>query len=138
MSCLFNSLAALLGDRPDLLTSSSFAELRDIERPPTGASIRAAICALLDRRAIEVHSIPLDEWGAMEEGTTRDAYVRGMRDEGTWGGGVEIAAIASALRAQIVVRFGSIATVFGAEYAQDEDRAPMHLRYTGTHYMPLF
>jgi hypothetical protein len=74
----------------------------------------------------------------MEEGTTRAAYVRGMRDEGTWGGGVEIAAIASALRAQIVVRFGSIRTVFGAEYAQDDDSGPMHLLYTGTHYTPLF
>jgi hypothetical protein len=107
MSCLFDSLAALLVERPELLASSAFVELRELSalRPngPTGRSVRAAICALLARRAIEVHGIALDEWGAMEAGTTRDAYVRGMRDGGTWGGGVEIAAAATA---PIVVHYG--------------------------------
>jgi hypothetical protein len=94
MSCLFDSLAALLVQSPELLASSAFVELRELREPrePNGASVRAAICALLARRAIEVHGIALDEWGAMEAGTT---YVRGMRDGGTWGGGVEIAAEAT-------------------------------------------
>jgi hypothetical protein len=131
MSCLFDSLAALLVERPELLASSAFVELREL-RAPNGASVRAAICALLSRRAIEVHDIPLDEWGAMEEGTTRDAYVRGMRDGGTWGGGVEIAAIATALRVPIVVHYGSTRVVFGRGQEQ------LHLRYTGSHYTPVF
>ena len=97
MSCLFDSLAALLVERPELLASSAFVELRDLREPrePNGASVRAAICAAraaLAPRAIEVHGIALDEWGAMEAGTT---YVRGMRDGGTWGGGIEIAAAAT-------------------------------------------
>jgi hypothetical protein len=138
MSCLFNSMAALLCDRPDLLASSPFAELRDLERPPTGKSIRAATCALLDRRAIDVHAIPLDEWGAMEEGTNRDAYVRGMRDEGTWGGGIEIAALAAALRAPIVVHFGASRTIFGGEYDGPSTGPMLHLHYTGSHYTPVF
>jgi hypothetical protein len=64
-----------------------FVELRELrdpreprERPePDGASVRAsalAVRAALAPRAIEVHGIALDEWGAMEAGTT---YVRGMR-----------------------------------------------------------
>ena len=115
MSCLFDSLAALLVERPELLASSAFVELRELREPrePNGASVRAAICALLARRAIEVHGIALDEWGAMEAGTTRDAYVRGMRDGGTWGGGVEIAAAATALRVPIVVHYGPTRVVFG-------------------------
>jgi len=115
MSCLFDSLAALLVERPELLASSAFVELRELREPrePNGASVRAAICALLARRAIEVHGIALDEWGAMEAGTTRDAYVRGMRDGGTWGGGVEIAAAATALRVPIVVHYGPTRVVVG-------------------------
>ena len=148
MSCLFDSLAALLVERPELLASSAFPELRELSAlrvngpngpngpyGPNGASVRAAICALLARRAIEVHGIALDEWGAMEEGTTRDAYVRGMRDGGTWGGGVEIAAIATALRVPIVVHYGSTRVVFGRGH---DTRDHLHLRYTGSHYTPVF
>ncbi len=60
MSCLFDSLAALLVQRPELLASSAFVELRELREPrepreprslrePDGASVRAAICALLAR-----------------------------------------------------------------------------------------
>jgi hypothetical protein len=178
MSCLFDSLAALLVERPELLASSAFVELRELSalRPngPTGRSVRAAICALLARRAIEVHGIALDEWGAMEAGTTRDAYVRGMRDGGTWGGGVEIAAAATALRVPIVVHYGPTRVVFGPGGTNGHDGAgspigpygsdgpygpcwpigptgpvgpcgpygpavrPLDLRYTGSHYTPVF
>jgi hypothetical protein len=166
MSCLFDSLAALLVERPELLASSAFVELRELREPrdPSGASVRAAICALLARRAIEVHDIALDEWGAMEAGTTRDAYVRGMRDGGTWGGGVEIAAAATALRVPIVVHYGPTRVVFGPNGTGSPDGAgspigpygsngpygpygpygpavsvrPLDLRYTGSHYTPVF
>ena len=184
MSCLFDSLAALLVERPELLASSAFVELRELSalRPygpngpngPNGASVRAAICALLARRAIEVHDIALDEWGAMEAGTTRDAYVRGMRDGGTWGGGVEIAVAATALRVPIVVHYGATRVVFwpndgpsgpngpngpsgpsglggpnGPNWPNGPDGpnglgglgglgARLELRYTGSHYTPVF
>jgi hypothetical protein len=84
----------------------------------TGAALRAALCDVMP--SVRVHGASLDEWGAMEEGTNRDAYVRGMRDEGTWGGGIEIAALAAALRAPIVVHFGASRTIFGGEYDGDE------------------
>jgi hypothetical protein len=73
MSCLFNSLAALLFDRPRLLRESPFEELRELPRPATGRDLRAAVCALLRRRELRVHDIGLDEWGAMEAGTPSDA-----------------------------------------------------------------
>ena len=81
MSCLFDSLAALLVERPELLASSAFVELRELREPralrePNGESVRAAICALLARRAIEVHGIALDEWGAMEARRVRARHAR--------------------------------------------------------------
>jgi hypothetical protein len=131
MSCLFNSMAALLADRPRLLRESRFEEPRDLPRPPSGRDLRAAVCALLRRRELRVHDVGLDEWGAMEAGTQSDAYVRIMRDEGTWGGGVEIAALAAALRVPIEVE-GAARATFGEAYA----RRPLRLHYTGSHYTP--
>ena len=55
MSCLFDSLAALLVERPELLASSAFVEPRALWEPD-GASVLAARAA----RAIEVHGIALD------------------------------------------------------------------------------
>ena len=77
MSCLFDSLAALLVQRPELLASSAFVEPREPREPraprePDGASVRAARAA----RAIEVHGIALDEWGAMEARRVRARHAR--------------------------------------------------------------
>ena len=131
MSCLFNSLAALLFDRPRLLRESPFEELRGTPWPPTGRELRAAVCELLRRDVLRVHGIGLGEWGAMEAGTRSDAYVRLMRDEGTWGGGVEIAALAAALRVPIEVD-GAARATFGEAFK----RRPLRLHYTGSHYTP--
>ena len=130
MSCLFDSVAALLRDRPDLAPLRCAAlDGRTVPWPPTGRALRASVCALLT--SIKVHDIGLDEWGAMEAGTQSDAYVRIMRDEGTWGGGVEIAALAAALRVPIEVE-GAARATFGEAYA----RRPLRLHYTGSHYTP--
>jgi hypothetical protein len=58
MSCLFDSLAALLVERPELLASSAFVEPRALWEPD-GASVLAARAARA-ARAIEVHGIALD------------------------------------------------------------------------------
>ena len=100
--------------------------------------------------------------------------MRGMRDGGTWGGGVEIAAAATALRVPIVVHYGPTRVVFGPNGTGSPDGAgspigpygsdgpygpcwpigptgpvgpcgpygpavrPLDLRYTGSHYTPVF
>jgi hypothetical protein len=127
MSCLFDSVAALLRDRPDLVRGAAAAHGA---MPPTGRELRAAVCARLP--ATKVHDIGLDEWGAMEAGTSSAAYVARMRDEGTWGGGVEIVALAEALRVPIEVS-GAATAVFGEAYRHVR---PLRLHYTGSHYTP--
>jgi hypothetical protein len=76
-------------------------ELRDPREPrerpePDGASVRAAICAA---RAIEVHGVALDEWGAMEARRLRARHARRLRARHARrrhvGRGVEIAAAAT-------------------------------------------
>ncbi len=47
--------------------------------------------------------------------------MRGMRDGGTWGGGVEIAAAATALRVPIVVHYGPTRVVFGPSGTNGHD-----------------
>jgi hypothetical protein len=167
---MFDSLAALLVQRPELLVSSAFVEPRELREPreprelrePDGASVRASVLAARAARAIEVHDIALDEWGAMEAGTT---YVRGMRDGGTWGGGVEIAAAAP--RVVPPPSWSTTAVVFGpvgagspndsngpygpdGPYGPNDSNGPygpygpagsvrpLGLRYTGSHYTPVF
>ena len=131
MSCLFDSVAALLRDRPDLAPLRCAAlDGRTVPWPPTGRALRASVCALLT--SIKVHDIGLDEWGAMEAGTSSAAYVTRMRDEGTWGGGVEIVALADALRVPIEVS-GAASAVFGEAYRH---AMPLRLHYTGAHYTP--
>ena len=132
MSCLFDSVAALLSDRAGLVRDAPFDVLRAMTWPPTGRALRDAVCALLTADALTVHDIGLDEWGAMEAGTSRVAYVTGMRDEGTWGGGVEIAALAEALRVPIEVH-GAASAVFGEAHRPVR---PLLLHYTGSHYTP--
>lgn len=147
MSCLFDSVAALLRDRPGLVRDTPFYELRAMPWPPTGRALRDAVCALLTADALTVHDIGLDEWGAMEAGTSRGAYVRRMRDEGTWGGGVEIAALAEALRVPIEVS-GAASAVFGEAHGHlrlegpvpirpIRPLRPLRLHYTGSHYTPI-
>ncbi len=82
--------------------------------------------------------------------------MRGMRDGGKWGGGVEIAAAATALRVPIVVHYGPTRVVFGlvGPYGPcwpigptgpvgpcgpyGPAVRPLDLRYTGSHYTPVF
>ena len=145
MSCLFDSVAALLCDRPYLVRHSPFDELRAMPWPPTGRALRGAVCALLTAAALNVHDIRLDAWGAMETGTSSREYVSRMRDEGTWGGGVEIVALAEALRVPIEVS-GAASAVFGEPHGPLRLEGPMRpimqirplrLHYTGSHYTPI-
>ena len=127
MSCLFESLAELINEREDV----HGAYWRKV--PFTAASLRAEICAELERREISVHDVPLAEWGAMETGTDARAYTRSMCESGTWGGGVEIAALCSMIRAPIYVR-GAARVSFGREFSPI---APLRVHYTGSHYTAI-
>jgi hypothetical protein len=127
MSCLFESLAQLINQRPEL-----HSRFRD-KLPLSAASLRAEICSELERREISVHDVPLAEWGAMETGTDARAYTRSMCESGTWGGGVEIAALCSMIRAPIYVR-GAARVSFGREFSPV---APLRVHYTGSHYTAL-
>jgi hypothetical protein len=126
MSCLFESLAELLNERPDLHRR----KLRALV-PLTAASLRAAVCAELDTGEIRVHDVPLAEWGAMEGGVDARAYTSAMRSSSTWGGGVEIAALSAMLGAPILVR-GAARVTFGREFRGSV--APLRVLYTGSHY----
>ena len=127
MSCLFESLAELINQRPKL-----HGRFRG-KLPLTAASLRAAICAELARREISVHDVPLAEWGAMETGSDAGEYTRSMCESGTWGGGVEIAALSSMIRAPIYVR-GAARVSFGREFR--DSVSPLRVHYTGSHYTP--
>jgi hypothetical protein len=127
MSCLFESLAQLINQRPEL--HSRFRG----KLPLSAASLRAEICSELERREISVHDVPLAEWGAMETGVDARAYTRSMCESGTWGGGVEIAALCSMIRAPIYVR-GAARVSFGREFSPV---APLRVHYTGSHYTAL-
>ena len=142
MSCLFDSVATLVAahahtDGP----LRARVERRCGTPAPTAAQLRAVACDSLAR--VLVHDVPLAEWGALEAGTTPDAYAARMRDPGEWGGGVELAALARLLRAPIEVRAASASAsasdapplaAFGAKYPAP----PLRLRYTGSHYTPDF
>ena len=128
MSCLFESLAELINQRPEL-HAKYLAKI-----PFTARSLRAEICAELERRDIAVHNVPLAEWGAMETGSDSRAYTRSMCESGTWGGGVEIAALSAMLRAPIYVR-GAASVSFGREFRNSV--APLRVHYTGSHYTPI-
>ena len=128
MSCLFESLAELVNERADV-HGAYWPKV-----PFTAASLRAEICAELERGAIAVHDVPLAEWGAMETGSDARGYARAMRGDGTWGGGVEIAALSAMLRAPIYVR-GAARVSFGREFR--ENVQPLRVHYTGAHYTPL-
>jgi hypothetical protein len=134
MSCLFDSVAALVAARADLRAR---VERKCGNAAPTAAQLRAVACDALAR--VRVHDVPLAEWGALEAGTTPDAYAARMRDPREWGGGVELAALARLLRAPIAVRAANDAAVdatplvvFGARYPA----LPLRLRFTGSHYTP--
>jgi hypothetical protein len=138
MSCLFESVCTLLSSRRELLRGSRYTPIARLARldpithadlPITHADLRRAVCEVLD--TIKVHGTPLADWGVMETGKVD--YVAHMRHTNSWGGGIEIAALAKALRVPIVVHQndGSEYT-FGRAYTKD----PFRLAYTGTHYEP--
>jgi hypothetical protein len=129
MSCLFESVCALLNARTELIRGSRYTPIARLADTLTHADLRRAVCEVLD--TIKVHGTPLAEWGVMETGNAD--YVAHMRQRNSWGGGVEIAALAKALRVPIVVHQndGSEYT-FGRSYTKN----PLRLAYTGTHYEP--
>ena len=131
MSCLFDALAHALSARVGLLRHARYEAIRNMSVPVTGASLRAALCDVMP--SVRVHGATLAEWGAMETGSDSNAYTRAMRGDGTWGGGVEIAALSAMLRAPIFVR-GAARVSFGREF---KDAKPLRLHYTGSHYTPM-
>jgi hypothetical protein len=129
MSCLFDSIAHAVAKRPGLVRCARYQCVRDIA-PITGATIRAAACELM--RLVRVHELALCEWGAMETGGTADAYVDAMRGASTWGGGVELAALAAGFRVPIRVEGPMGSFAFGEKYVNHA--APISVAYTGAHY----
>ena len=129
MSCLFDSVASVVRQRPGLVRCARYECVRRID-PITGSALRAAACELVG--LVRVHELPLSEWGAMETGGTACAYVDEMRRASTWGGGVELAALAAGFRVPIHVAGPMGAFSFGEKYANHA--APIRVHYTGSHY----
>jgi hypothetical protein len=130
MSCLFDALAAALQSRASLVHRAQYASLRAMRVPVSGADLRAALCdRMCDAR---VHGASLAEWGAMETGGTPAAYVEAMRAASEWGGGVELAAFASAFRLPVRVESAMGTFMFGEKYANHA--AAVCVRYDGSHY----
>ena len=119
MSCLFDSIAALL-------------------KIEGGGSALRQDCVDHLVSNFEVNGVPIDQWLKWESNddtATLAAYAARMRRQDAWGGALELAAMAQLLRVQIAVHLvqpagGGCAAEFGGGTRR------VNLLYNGSHYTP--
>jgi len=123
MSCLFNSLTVLL--KPEL-------EQQKIN------NLRTAVVNYLEANPdIKIADTSLKEWIEMIKLTESNPhYLQTMRCSSTWGGAMEIIAVAQMFQVRIhVLRHGQPVAVF--KPADGPVKAELLLNWSGAHYTPL-
>ena len=114
-SCLYHALAcginALTGGGANFVS---------------GSMLRHHLAQYVAERAdgVAVAGMPLREWVRLDAGVTPNAYARRMRHTSSWGGGIEMAALANACNLAIEVyespnmrRIGAFRPDVGGEIA---------------------
>ena len=119
MSCLFNSLGALVGDAPQ--------------------AIRLRICDWLATDPLLLDDVSASAVVFVESGQTVEPYVTRMRSPATWGGAIEIRAFVRLWKRP--VRVFAIRNQRWIEFPLDagvEATGPeCKLQWTGGHYTPM-
>ncbi len=113
MSCLFDSLAVVLGG--------------------DSAKLRAEACAFLEKNP-DLNGIPAAD--CMGTNTTLEKYVAAMRHPSTWGSAIEIKAICDARNVAVTVIVAR--TGKQVEFLPDGEKPTRQvaIKWTGNHYTP--
>jgi hypothetical protein len=119
MSCLFNSLGALVGENPQ--------------------AIRGRICDWLTGDPALMEDLSASIVVSVESGKILESYVERMRSPATWGGAIEIRSFVQLWRRPVRVwairsrRWIEFPLAVGVEAAGSE----CCLSWTGWHYEPM-
>ena len=122
MSCLFNSLSALLKDE---MHRHSMHDLR------------AEVIQYIERNPNEqIDGVKISEWIDMIKMTERnDDYLHHMRSKSAWGGAPEIAVIALMFGVRIVVMF--MAKRIATFEPNCSITATLYIQWSGGHYTAM-
>ena len=153
MSCLFDSLAALLAEGGDAGDGAALRArvceymLDHLDREHAhGMTLRAWLHMVLeDDRRVGMRILAERQRRAVTEEVDRDArvlrYIEWMRAHDTWGGALELSLVARMCRVNIRVLDARGHSVTHALAAAEADVTDSHTRtlvlhYDGTHYTP--
>jgi hypothetical protein len=120
MSCLFNSLGALL------------------KKDPT--HLRREVCDYLQSNPVLLDDIDANTVLTWASDLPAEQYIQRMRSPNTWGGGPELKAISDMFQSTISVHDtrsnpNKVITFFPS--VGNPRRRPLHINYNGFHYDPV-
>ena len=117
MSCLFDSLSRFIPNT-------------------TSSGLRQKIVEFLNTDPILVDNVRFSSMMEWDSETAQD-YIRRMKNENEWGGGVEIRAFCKLYNCRVIVHIAHTNRV--VEFLGDDEQnlATHHILWTGNHFEPM-
>ena len=118
MSCLFQSIGALLQKNPQVVRN----EIVDF---------------IIENQESKLNDMKLKNWVLFNDNNQDfDEYTKSMRNPSEWGSALEIISAVILYDVKISIEYKSNVIEFGSDII-DESRPNLVLHYTGSHYTPL-